>query len=532
MMKLLKTLAALLAAGALALLPARADTVRWGASSELTSLDPHAFFSGPNMALLHQIYETLVLRAPDASLAPALALSWRMLPEDPSVWEFKLRPGVKFHDGSPLTAEDVVFSLERASGQFSQTRSVLASVDSMRAVDALTVHIRTKGPNAIFPQNLGHIFIMSLPWSRANNAETTQDMSNKTENGVTRAANGTGAYKLVSREEEAKTVLRANPDYWGKDQFPMDVTEIVYLPIRSAATRMAALLSGEIDFVLGVPAQDVARLKRDAKLRLNEGPENRAIMLSLNVGAQELQSSNVKGKNPLADLRVRQAMELAIDRDTLQRTVMRGLSIPTGQLAPPFTHGYDEALAKGYPKPDLARAKQLLAEAGYPEGFSIALDCPNDRYVNDEAICTAVAGFLGRIGVKVNVTARPMALHSVLVGRAESDFYLFGWAPTTFDSNFIFDYLVHTRGKNGRGALNATGYSNAQLDAKILAMDTETDKAKRDTLIKDIWAVVQKERFHIPLHYQVLHVASIPKINVALPPEPSIHFKTIQFEKQ
>jgi len=509
---------------------AQAETVRWATEADITTLDPHAFFSGPNMLLLHQMYDTLAVRMPDGSLGPSLATSWKMLDSDPSIWEFKLRDGVTFHDGSPFTAQDVVFSLNRALGQYSQMRSILAAIDKVTAPDKLTVHIKTKGPNLIFPQSLGHVFMMSEAWCKANNAETTLDPGSKAENGVTRAENGTGPYALVSREEEAKTIMRAHPNYWGKGQFPLDITELVYIPIRSAATRMAALLSGEIDITLGVPAQDVARLKKDSKIRVNEGAENRVILLGLNVAAPELKSSNIKGKNPLSDLRVRQAMELAIDRDTLKRTVMRGLSVPTGQLAPPFSNGYDKDMA-AYPKADLKRAKELMTEAGYADGFSLAMDCTNDRYVNDEAICTATAGFLGRIGIKVNVTARPLALHSVLVARAETDFYLFGWAPTTYDSNFVFDYLVHTRGQNARGSLNATGYSNAEIDAKILAMDTEIDKPKRDALIKSIWEVVQKERFYIPLHYQVLHVASIPKINVPLPPEPMIHFKTIKFEK-
>jgi len=528
--KLLSIIAGSVLALPLLFSTAQAETVRWATESDVTTLDPHAFFSGPNMLLLHQMYDTLVVRQPDGSLGPSLATSWKMLESDPKIWEFKLREGVKFHDGSPFTAQDVIFSLTRARGQFSQIRAVLAAIDTMTAPDSHTVHIHTKGPNLVFPQSLGHVFIMSEAWSKANNAETTQDTSSKTENGVTRAANGTGAYTLVSREEEAKTIMRANPEYWGKGEFPMEITEIVYLPIRSAATRMAALLSGEVDITLGVPAQDVARLKKDPKIRVNDGAENRVILLGLNIGAPELKSSNIKGKNPLADLRVRQAMELAIDRDTLKRTVMRGLSVPTGQLAPPFTNGYDKTFA-AYPKADVKRAKALMTEAGYADGFSVAMDCTNDRYVNDEAICTATAGFLGRIGIKVNVTARPLALHSGLVARAETDFYLFGWSPTTYDSNFIFDYLVHTRGKNSRGSNNATGYSNPELDEKIVAMDTEIDKTKRDALIKSIWEVVQKERFYIPLHYQVLHVASIPKINVQLPPEPLIHFKKIKFEK-
>jgi len=507
----------------------QAETVRWARGSDPTTLDPHAFNVGTNFALLHQIYETLVLRGDDGSLQPGLAHTWR-LTDDPTVWEFKLRAGVTFHDGTPLTARDVVFSLNRAKGEAAQVKSLLASTERISAVDDLTVHVKTQGVNLIFPDNLTNLFIMSEQWAKANKAETTQDTSSRSDNGATRAANGTGAYVLHAREEDARTVLRLNPNYWGKGQFPLEVTELVYLPIKSPATRVAALLSGEVDFAQDIPAQDVARLKQDARLRINEGPENRSIFLGLNVGAAELKSSDVKGKNPLADPRVRQAMELAIDREAIQRSVMRGLSIPSGMMAPPFVNGYNKALA-AYPKADPAKARQLLAEAGYPEGFSITLNTPNDRYVNDEAISTAVAGFLARVGIKTQVAARPIAQHGASVANAEMDFYLYGWGVPTYDSAYIFNFLVHTRGKDGRGAQNATGYSNAALDAKIVSLAAESDKARRDATIADIWSTVQQERFYIPLHDQVIHYASTRRINMPVSPENTVHFKLVKFEQ-
>ena len=528
----LKTLGtALLAAGLLTSVGlAQADTVRWARSADVTTLDPHVFNTGTNFVLMHQMYETLVNRSADGKLVPTLALSWKMLPSDSSVWEFKLRPNVKFHDGTPFTAKDVVFSLNRAKGPNAQVKSLLASVDTITAVDDLTVHVKTKGPNLIFPDNLTNLFIMSEKWAKEKGALETQDAASKTENGATRAVNGTGPYVLASREVDARTVMKLNPNYWGKGSAPLQVTELIYLPIKSPATRVAALLSGEVDFAQDIPAQDVARLKQDSKLRINEGPENRSIFLGLNVGAPELKSSNVKGKNPFADLKVRQAVELAIDRDAIKRSVMRGLSIPSGMMAPSFVNGYDKALA-AYPKADVAKAKALLAEAGYPNGFTVTLHSPNDRYVNDEAISTAVAGFLGRIGIKTEVSSRPIAQHSVSIVKADSDFYLYGWGVPTYDSAYIFDFLVATRGKEGRGAQNATGYSNAEIDSKIISLSSESDKAKRDATIKDIWQTVQKERFYIPLHDQVIHFASVKKINVPVHPDNAIHFKDVKFVK-
>ncbi|WWT75848.1 ABC transporter substrate-binding protein [Lautropia mirabilis] len=383
--------ASLLSTTLLPLAATQATPVRWARSADPATLDPHAVNVGLNFNLLHQMYEPLVIRLADNSLQGALAESWKQT-DDPSVWAFKLRPGVKFHDGTPLTAADVVFSLKRAQAPSSQMKSLLSSVREVVAVDPLTVHIRTQGPDLVLPDNLTNLFIMSEARTRAHQAEAPQDTASKTENYATRHVNGTGPYTLVSREVDSRTVMKLNPTYWGKGQFPLQVTELTYVPIKSPATRVAALLSGEIDFLQDVPAQDVARLKSNANLKVASGLENRTIFLGLDVGSAKLRHSSVTDRNPLADARVREALALAIDRDAIQKAVMRGLSSPTGMLAAPFVNGYTKALA-AYPKADPARARQLLAEAGYPEGFTLTLDAPNDRYVNDEAIATAVAGF-------------------------------------------------------------------------------------------------------------------------------------------
>ncbi|MBB1601412.1 peptide ABC transporter substrate-binding protein [Variovorax sp. UMC13] len=523
-------LAMMLAAGLMPAVVAQAETVRWARSADPATLDPHAVNTGTNFNLLHQVYEPLIIRLPDGKLQGAIATAWT-LTTDPSVWEFKLRPGVKFHDGSLLTADDVVFSLKRAQAPTSQLKSLLSSVDTITKVDALTVRVKTKGPNLIFPNNLSNIFILSEAWAKANKSETAQDVASKTENFAIRNENGTGPYTLVSREVDSRTVLKQFPQYWGRGQFPLEVTELVYLPIKSPATRVAALLSGEVDFLQDLPAQDVARLKADKSLRVTEGPENRSIFLGLNVGAKELKYADVKGRNPLADPRVREAIGLAIDRDAIKTAVMRGLSIPSGIIAPRFVNGYEKAFA-AYPKANVAQAKKLLAEAGYPNGFGITLHTPNDRYVNDEAISTAVSGFLGRIGIKTTVAARPIALHSTAINQADTDFYLFGWGVPTYDSAYIFDYLVHTRGKDGRGPTNATGYSNADIDAKIVSLASESDKAKRDATIKSIWQTVQVERFYIALHDQVLNYASNPRLDIPVSPENTPFFKFVKVAKK
>jgi peptide/nickel transport system substrate-binding protein len=515
---------AMLCAGLVQAAPsAWAETVRWVRSSDAATLDPHTVNTGINIHVSHQVYEPLVLRDIEGKLVPALATSWR-LTQDPTVWEFKLRPQVKFHDGSVLTADDVVFSLQRALAPSSGFKALLASVARVSKVDALTVQVKTKGPNLIFPDNLSNIFIVSAAWSRAHQSELPQAENSTVENYYTRHVNGTGPYVLVSREQDSRTVFKQFSDYWGKGQSPLQVTELVFLPIKSPATRVAALLSGEVDFVQDVPVQDVERLRQDAALRVNKGMENRTIFLGLKVGAEPLKHTDVKDRNPLADARVRQALNLAIDRDAIQRVVMRGMSQPTGIIVPPFVHGYEKAMDR-YPKVDVAQAKALLAEAGYPKGFAITLHCSNDRYVNDEAICTALSGFLGRVGVKTTVVARPIAVHAAAINTSEMDFFMFGWGVPTFDSAYIFDYLVHTRGKNGRGSTNATQYSNAELDEKIVSLSSEPDLARRDAILHEIWSVVQKEQIYIPLHNQVLHYAMKRKLDIPVDPMNYTYFK-------
>lgn len=525
------TLRLLLAAAVLstALLPVaapHAETVRWARSSDPSTLDPHAVNLNTNVTLLHQVYEPLILRSADGTLKPALATSWRVT-ADPTVWEFKLRPDVRFHDGAPLTADDVAFSVQRAKAPTSAWKTLLAPVVDVRKVDVLTVQLKTAGPNLVLPHTLTNLFIVNAAWAKAHQSEQPQDVSGKQEIYATRHTNGTGPYQLVSREPDERTVFTQFTGYWGRGQVPLEVTDIVFLPIKSAATRIAGLVSGEVDFVQDVPAQDVARLKAESGLRVTEGLESRTIYLGLNSGAKELKYSDVKGRNPLANPRVREAFRLAIDREALKTSVMRGLSVPAGIITPPFVHGYDKAFDT-WPKPDVARAKQLLADAGYPNGFGLTLHCSNNRYVNDEAICVAVAGFLARIGVKVTVAARPIAQHATAINQADTDFYLYGWAAPTFDSAYIFDYLVHTRGKDGRGSANAVGYSNPDIDAKIVSLASQGDAKKRDATLRDIWATVQQEGFYIALHHQVLDYAMQRKLDIPVSPEDAIFFKDVK----
>lgn len=482
---------------------ASAETLRWARAGDSLTLDPHAQNEGPTSALAHQIMEPLVMRDHSGAIVPALATAWAPSETDPNVWTFTLREGVSFHDGAPFDSSDVKFSLERAMTEDSDFKELLASVTEVRAPDAYTIEIVTDGPNPIMPSNLTNMFIMDKEWAEANNATKVQDYEGGEDTFAAKNANGTGPYKLISREPDVKTVLAANENYWGAGEFPLDVTEIIYTPIQNAATRVAALLSGEVDFIQDVPVQDLERVAGTDGLDVRTAPQNRVIFFGMNSGDADLKNDNVDGANPLADKRVREAMNLAINRDAIKQVVMRGQSAPAGMIAPPFVNGWDEAM-DGSSSTDLDKAKTLMADAGYGEGFSIQLDCPNDRYVNDEAICQASVGMLAQIGINVNLDAKPKAQHFPLLSNLETDFYMLGWGVPTYDSEYIFNFLVHGR-DDKYGSWNATRFTDDDLNAKIQSLSSNTDLDARDSDIAEIWQVVQDETLYIPIHHQVLN---------------------------
>ncbi|QFT61359.1 peptide/nickel transport system substrate-binding protein [Roseivivax halotolerans] len=503
-------------------LTAQAETLRWARAGDSLTLDPHAQNEGPTHTLSHQIYEPLIIRDTSGEFEAALATDWAPSEDDPNIWVFNLREGVSFHDGADFTAEDVVFSINRAKSEDSDMKELLNSITEVRAVDDYTVEFVTDGPNPILPANLTNLFMMDKGWAEANDAVDVQDMEGGETTYAATNANGTGPFTLVSREPDVRTVLEQNPDYWGMDQFSMEVTEIIYTPIQNAATRVAALLSGEVDFIQDVPVQDLGRVNDTDGLVVKTAPQNRTIFFGLNLGADDIANDDVEGENPLANVNVRRAMNLAINRQAIQQVVMRGQSEPAGVIAPPFVNGWTEELDEV--TTDLEEARSLMEEAGYGDGFSIQLDCPNDRYVNDEAICQASVGMLAQIGITVNLDAKPKAQHFPLITNDETDFFMLGWGVPTYDSEYVFNFLVHTRGDE-RGSWNATGYSNPELDEKIVSLASETDLEARNATIAEIWNTVQDEQLYLPLHHQVLNWGMTDSVGIEVSPEDDPKFK-------
>ncbi len=506
---------------------ASAETLRWARAGDALTLDPHAQNEGPTHTIRHQMYEPLLVRDTTGAFQAALATEWAPSPTDPNVWVFQLRQGVTFHGGEAFTAEDVVFSFERAKQENSDMKELIGSITEVRAVGDYTIEMVTDGPNPILPSNLTNLFIMDKGWSEANNTVNVQDFEGGEITYATTNANGTGPYVLTSREPDVRTVMTRNEAYWGRDQFPMQVSEIIYTPIQNAATRVAALLSGEVNFLQDMPVQDLVRVSEASGLTVKKAPQNRVIFFGMNQGAADIEADNIEGANPLADVRVRKAMSMAINRDAIQTVVMRGQSEPAGMIAPPFVNGWTAEMdAESSTNIDMARS--LMAEAGYGDGFSIRLDCPNDRYINDEAICQAAVGMLGQIGVKVNLDAKPKAQHFPLITDGKTDFYMLGWGVPTYDSEYIFNFLVHGR-ESSIGTWNGTGFDNDEIDAKIATLSSNTDLAARNADIAAIWRVVQDEALYIPIHHQVLNwgMAEGVGIEVDAEDQPKVKYFTM-----
>ena len=372
----------------------------WASQGDAVSADPHAINELATLAASLQVHDALVDRDPDLKLIAGLATGWRTLPDRPTVWEFDLRKGVTFHDGSPFTADDVIFSLERAAHKASDMKVYISSIEAAaqdRRPQGSCRHQRAE-PDPAQPVDRDRHHVQDMG-EKTQGRDNPRTIAKARKSYAARHANGTGPFRLKLREPGVRTILMRNENWWGWKQAGGNVDEIVYTPIRNAATRVAALLSGQVDFVLDPPFQDLDRIARHPKLKLVRKAQIRTIFFGLDLGAKELRTSNVKGRNPFADRRVREAMYRAIDIAAIRRVVMKGYSVPAGIITPPGVHGHTPALDRRLSY-DPAKARALLAAAGYPSGFSVRLDCPNNRYNNDEKICVAATAMLGKVGIR------------------------------------------------------------------------------------------------------------------------------------
>ncbi|MEM9223265.1 MAG: ABC transporter substrate-binding protein [Pseudomonadota bacterium] len=481
------------------------NVFKFAFQGELKALDPYTLNETFTLGTLGNVYEGLTRRDGELNIIPGLAESWEVV--DPTTWRFKLREGVKFHNGNDLTAEDVVFSADRVRSEASDLKTRIPSDAVFSAVDDHTVEVKLAKPNPILHYEWDTWGIMDKDWLEENDAVAVTSASDENPNYASLNANGTGPFKITSHEVGVATTLEPNEDWWNNENKNYNVTKVEFTPIGSDATRVAALLSGELDMVYPIPVQDIPRVDSNAATEALTGPELRTIFLGFDQGRDELIYSDVKGKNPFKDPKVRQAFYQAIDIEAIKSKIMRDLATPAAlMISPKLFSRAEEFSRRDY---DVDAAKALLDEAGYPDGFTVGMDCPNDRYVNDEQICQAIAAMLARIGVTIDLNAQPKSQYFAKVlasGGYDTSFYLLGWTPGSLDSWNVVYNLNACRNEDGTegGAFNLGNYCNAQVDEladKILA---ENDPAKRDEYIAQAYTIINDEVGHIPLHQQGL----------------------------
>ena len=513
-------------AAALALLVslgAGAGTLRYASQFDPGTMDPHAIASLYNNRVLSQVYEPLVGRDEQFRPEPRLALSWSPL-DGGRGWRFRLRPGVKFQDGAPFGADDVVFNVERALSPTSAYKTALPGVSGARKVDALTVDILTAQANPTLPLSLTNLRMMSRAWCIAHHVEKPQDYKGKEETYAARNANGTGPYRLVSWEPDIKTVLAANPGYWGRHG---NVTEAQYLVVSTAATRVSALISGEIDLVVDPAVQDLERLRHLPGIKVAESTGLGAQFLGFDHARATLIHGDAGGRNPFRDPRVREAIRAAIDVRALDAKVMRGSGSTGRAIFSPVADGFDPRFASAAPY-DPERAKALLREAGYASGFSVDLDCSSQQPA--DSICQAISGMLSRVGVRI--AYRPLPFNQLLpkINAGDTSLFVIGWTPATAEAEGVLLPLAHTLGGPAVGEYNFGRYSNPKVDAAIDRLRVEFDPARRKALSVEAMTLIDADAAFVPLVYRNVTWAMRTRVKAQLMPNDIVDLRFVNVD--
>lgn len=487
-----------LACGLAIAAPVAAADLSIAVGGAFTSMDPHFFDLSPNHALTWHVFDRLVHPDTDQRPSPGLATAWR--PLDPLTWEFTLRQGVRFHDGTPFTADDVAFTFVRAPNVPNSPTSMgqyIRPVQRLEIVDAHTIRMHTKEPVPLIPQFMSSFAIVGR---KQGDGMSTADYNSG------KAAVGTGPYRLASFALGDRATFTRNDAWWGPAQ-PWE--KVTYRLIANDSARVAALQSGDVDAIDAVPTRDVARLQRDPKLAVQSRPGLRLIYLYLDVNRPVSpfvtdRAGNPLPTNPIRDVRVRRALSLAINREGIQRQLMEGHAMPAGQPMPAGSVGYDPGIKPDAFDPDQAR--RLLAEAGYPEGFGITLHGPNDRYVNDDGIVQAIAQMWARIGVRTAVQTQPASVFFSRGARDEFSASLVGWSTSTGEADTHLATQIATpdppRGRSS--VLRASHYANPEVDAIIDRAFATIDVEAREALYRDAIRIAYvRDLAVIPIHHQV-----------------------------
>ncbi len=498
---------------------AQAKTFRWAFQGDAQTMDPHGLAETMTLSFQGNVYEALVRRDAHMKIVGALAERWERV--SPTVWRFHLRRGIRFHNGNDFKADDVLFSAKRANSKGSGMRGAAAAVARVTAVDDYTVDIASDKPNPILPLQLELIYIMDKQWTETNRATSVSAPGDQSgQNFAHLNANGTGPFILVERQPGTRSEFKRNGSYWG--QVGGNVETAIFTPIGNDATRVAALISGNVDMVYPIPVQDWARLRSTAGVRPLTGPEARTIFLGFDQLRDHLKGSDLKERNPFKDVRVRRAVAHAIDINAIRDKVMRGASVPAGLMVAPQVNGFVAALNTPFTH-DPARARQLMGEAGLEDGFSVILDCPNDRYMNDEKICQAIAGMLAKVNIRVRLNAQPKAkfFAKILAHNGyDTSFFLLGWTPSTFDAHNPIAALMSCRGRGDKlGQFNIGGYCNPRINELAGEIQAASDGPRRQALIEEAFRIHKTEIGHLPLHQQPLSWGVADNVTVVQRPD-------------
>lgn len=525
--RLMSTLAAALLACLLVVLaaPAQARTLRIASAFDPQTQDPHALALLYHSRVAYQVHESLVGRDAAFKLEPALALSWQQL--DAKRWRFKLRPDVKFHDGGTMSADDVVFSIARALGKTSQRAFQIEGVTQAVKVDALTVDLLLDAPDAVLPEKLQYISIMSRAWSEQHGVTQAQDYNGKQETHAVRHANGTGPYKLLRYEPDVVTVLQRHDGWWGwADKRSGNVAEVRFVVIKSDATRLAALASGEVDLVLDPPFQDIARLQRQPKIKVTAVAELGQQYFSFDQARDELEFADVKGRNPFKDLRVRQAVAHALNIELIIDKVLRGQAEPAVGFLSPLVDGADPALGRRLAY-DPVRARALLAEAGYAQGFGVTLDCVNVSWRQN--VCQAAAAMLSQVGIRTTLRVSTPNLFFPKLTQASASFVEFGWTAQP-DAYGSLNGLFRSHEARGLGSFNAGRYRNPKLDAVIDAIRVEPDLDRRRRMVGQALSLIAADLPYVPLYRRRLNWAMADGVGLVQWPNDTLELRWVKMK--
>ncbi len=487
------------------------------------TFDPQAIALLYHTRVVFQVYESLIGRDEQFKLEPALALSWQAV--TPTVWRLKLRPGVSFHDGTPFSADDAVFSLERALAPPSQRAFQLKGVVGVRKLDALTIELQLEAPDAVLPEKLPFVAMMSKAWAEKHGVSRAQDFNAKQETYAIRHANGTGPFRLERYEPDVRSTLRRHPGWWGwADKRHGNLQQVEFVTVKSDATRLAALASGEVDLVLDPPYQDIVRLKADPRLALLQTADIGQQYLTFDMARDELEYSNVKGRNPFKDLRVRKAVYHAINVPLIIDKVLRGQAVPTGAFLSTRVDGSPADLDQRLPY-DPARARLLLGEAGYPNGFSVTLDCVNVAW--RENVCQAAAAMLTQVGIRATLRSSPSNQFFPKLSQGTASFIEYGWTPTP-DAWGSLNALFRSFDKSGYGTFNAGRYSNPKLDGLIDDIRTEPDLTRRRAMVATVLRLVAEDLPYIPLYRRTLTWAMQKRVTAVQWPNDTIELRWVR----